>query len=324
MRVCIANPAFIGDVLFSSRMCDALVKSFPNVEILFVAKPPAHQLAQFFPGVSSVVSFDKRGQHKGWGGVRAMAKQITEFSPDIFITTHRGWRMALLARLLGPKVRKVGFKGFWRFLFDEVAPYRKGDSFFAKEAQLLAVLGISETTARMRCGSQWIRGEKNVILAPGANWATKRWPLASFIGLAKAFIDDDWQVALTGGPDEMDLCTEIKNAVPACENNCGESLESAMKQMQTASLVVANDSGLAHLSRAVGTPTLIVFGPTPSRVHDLNAEKNTQAIAAAAECAPCSTHGHDNCPQGHHKCMADLAVKDVFQAARELVVIDKS
>ena len=87
LRVCIANPAFIGDVLFSSRLCDALYRQHPNVEILFIAKPPAQQLAQHFPGVKRAVAFDKRGAHKGLAGVRVMAQIVNDFKPDIVINT---------------------------------------------------------------------------------------------------------------------------------------------------------------------------------------------------------------------------------------------
>ena len=130
--------------------------------------------------------------------------------------------MAFLANLLGHRVRKVGFKGFWKFLYDDNAEYRKTDGFFAKEAALLAAIGVSDNGTTMRCGQRWLPEEpRRVIIAPGANWATKRWPSRSYAELAQAFIDAKWHVTLTGGPAEQAICEAIENSVPIRSTTAG-------------------------------------------------------------------------------------------------------
>jgi heptosyltransferase II len=321
LRVCIANPAFIGDVLFSSRLCDALSRQYPEVQILFLAKPPAQQLAQHFPGVTQAVAFEKRGAHRGLAGVRAMAHIINDFKPELFINTHRGWRMAYLTSLLKSKTRKVGFKGFWQFLLDDAVNYDAKETFFAREARLLHAIDVSDGDSHMRCGLNTDAVGNEIILAPGANFGTKRWPVSSYIQLAQAFIADKFSVVLTGGPYEQELCASIHTAVPQCVNRCGESLEEAKTHMAQAALVVANDSGLAHLARAVQSPTLMIFGPTPWRVHELEQEAHVLPVFNSIECSPCSAHGHAKCPQGHHQCMTDLSAKDVYAKAKVLLDI---
>ena len=42
------------------------------------------------------------------------------------------------------------------------------------------------------------------------------------------------------------------------------SLREIAEVIASAGVVVGNDSGLSHVAGAVGTPTVVLFGPTPS------------------------------------------------------------
>ena len=97
-------------------------------------------LASLF-GVTRSIKFDKRGVDRGLSGVHRLREQILDFSPDVFLTPHRGWRMGYLAHRLRSKVRTVGFQGFWGFCFHDKVQFKAGDSFFAREARLLDALG---------------------------------------------------------------------------------------------------------------------------------------------------------------------------------------
>jgi heptosyltransferase-2 len=79
-------------------------------------------------------------------------------------------------------------------------------------------------------------------------------------------------------------------------------------------LVVSNDTGTAHVSAALGVPTVVVFGPTE--------HFSTRPLSDAAavvrhqvECSPCMLK---DCPIDH-RCMTRVEVDDVCRAARELL-----
>jgi heptosyltransferase-2 len=82
-------------------------------------------------------------------------------------------------------------------------------------------------------------------------------------------------------------------------------------------LLVACDSGPVHLASAVRTPALAVFGPT-SRER-WGPPPPGQSVGLTIDCAPCSNHGGEHCPKGHHRCMADLAASTVADAARAML-----
>ena len=64
------------------------------------------------------------------------------------------------------------------------------------------------------------------------------------------------------------------------------TLRQTAELMAAAGAVVANDSGLAHIAAAVGTPTVMIFGPTPSRTLG-RFPPHVSALSLAMECQPC-------------------------------------
>jgi heptosyltransferase-2 len=317
-RVAIANPALLGDVLFSSRLCVALNRSDSALEIVFIAKPPADQLARRFMGISEVLPFKKRGADRGLGGVRRLAEKLRLLEVDTLISLHRGWRMAFLAKRLGGTVRTLGYAGLFGRAYDEVVPFDPAATYFAREEAFLRVLGVDAAGAKMSLRAPTRSQRRGILLAPGASMFSKRWPLESFQQLARRLIEKDFPVRLTGGPAEMALCAEIAGAAPGVDNQCGESLEAAAEAVAQSQVVVANDSGIAHLARAVKTPTLILFGPTSPAVHDVAGER-TLLLSQPISCAPCSPHGEPRCPRGHHRCMEELTVSRVLTQVADLL-----
>ena len=93
-----------------------------------------------------------------------------------------------------------------------------------------------------------------------------------------------------------------------------DALAAALARVQ---LLVACDSGPVHLASAVGTPVLALFGPTSTE--RWGPPPPGRALSLGLACAPCSNHGGDYCPEGHHRCLADLAPEAVLASARELL-----
>ena len=79
-------------------------------------------------------------------------------------------------------------------------------------------------------------------------------------------------------------------------------------------MLVSNDMGLAHLAPAVGTKTLVIFGPT-NQVTTRPMSAIASTISADVECAPCMLR---DCPIDH-RCMTRISVSSVLDlVAKEL------
>jgi ADP-heptose:LPS heptosyltransferase len=74
------------------------------------------------------------------------------------------------------------------------------------------------------------------------------------------------RVVLTGSRGERQLCTAIARAaaLPPVASAAGRTgpLE-LLRLVAAAGRVVCGDTGVAHVATAVGTPSVVLFGPTP-------------------------------------------------------------
>ena len=82
------------------------------------------------------------------------------------------------------------------------------------------------------------------------------------------------------------------------------------------SAFVANDSGPMHMARALGVPTLAVFGSTDPAMFDFAGHS---VLFAGVECSPCSFFGRSRCPRGHFRCMLELSEDRAWAALSPLL-----
>ncbi|MEZ4466771.1 MAG: glycosyltransferase family 9 protein [bacterium] len=149
-----------------------------------------------------------------------------------------------------------------------------------------------------------------VALIPGSRVATKRWPRHRWTTLAARLRAAGQAVVWVGGPGEAPLAGDAGPAV------FGASLAATAGLLARCRLAVGGDSGLLHLARAVGTPVVMLFGPTSAAPHPPDAGRSDVA-RADLPCRPCSPHGPARCPLGHHGCLADLLPETVLAAVEE-------
>jgi ADP-heptose:LPS heptosyltransferase len=109
----------------------------------------------------------------------------------------------------------------------------------------------------------------DVLLHPGAASGARRWPVSRWAALATALAADGVTVTLTGGPSEVALCDAVAERVtthdPALRllSTAGTlDLEGLARLVVRSRLVVSGDTGVAHVATAVGTPSVLLMGPT--------------------------------------------------------------
>jgi lipopolysaccharide heptosyltransferase II len=74
---------------------------------------------------------------------------------------------------------------------------------------------------------------------------------------------DGASVWVLGGPNESALAAQIADAGgPRVRDLTSSDLRNAVLALAAADISVTNDSGLMHVSAAIGTPTVAIFGPT--------------------------------------------------------------
>jgi len=159
-------------------------------------------------------------------------------------------------------------------------------------------------------------GEKLAAVCLGSEWATKIWPSLHVADLVRRLAASGLRPVLLGGPRERALARDVVGAGP-CIDTTGNPVGEALAILSLSTLAIGGDTGLVHAARALGVPTVAVFGPTSSDVHVFGARD--RAISLGLSCSPCSVHGSRRCPLGHHRCLRDLDPDRVAAACAEVL-----
>jgi heptosyltransferase III len=123
----------------------------------------------------------------------------------------------------------------------------------------------------VRFGKQWLAEHKAegcpVAIHPGSGSATKNWPVAGFLGLARRLLGDAvaQPVFVVGEADDREAA-QLRKEAPGVTVIEGLDLPHVAGILSNCRAFVGNDSGITHLAAAVGLPVVALFGPSdPAR-----------------------------------------------------------
>jgi Glycosyltransferase family 9 (heptosyltransferase) len=157
---------------------------------------------------------------------------------------------------------------------------------------------------------------QTLVLAPGCKtgeMTAKRWP--HYSELAERFGD----VAVVGTSDDlcqfdgksMGFSPHVKSFVDRL------TLRETAEVIAAAGAFVGNDSGLSHIAAAVGTPTVMIFGPTPDRTLG-RFPPNVRVLRRGSSCEPCWFNSRFRACTGRIDCLNELPVDVVVSLLDEL------
>ena len=106
-----------------------------------------------------------------------------------------------------------------------------------------------------------------VVLVQNASWETKQWSIANWGLLVKHFDDCGIEMILpSGNEEEYQRAEQISSFSDKAHALKPLSLNETAYIMKKAKFSVCSDTGLAHLSAVVGTPSLTLYGPTDTKL----------------------------------------------------------
>jgi len=317
-RIVIRLPNWLGDALMARPLLHALARRYPGAERTAIG-----------PGaVLDLLAPDRVFEH---------ARELASFAstsrpaprPDLALVLPPSFSSAFQAWRLGAR-RRVGFAGDARDLLLTRAVRRapRGDRHLSEE--YLDLLGDDDATdvappplpvaaeasaaARDAARREFAEAGRVALLAPGAIYGpAKRWPAERFAELARRLARRGFAVLVCGAEADRAVCDEVAAAGEARSLAGQLSLATQAGLCAAAALAVCNDSGFAHLSAAVGAPTVAVFGSTSSAWTAPRGAR-VRVVQHPPVCAPCFQR---TCAIGY-RCLTAIAVGDVERACAEL------
>lgn len=327
----------LGDVVMATAAARHLRAQRPQAKLYFATKAAFAPVLEAQPDLDGVLTLDGDGV----GGLvrKARAAGITAV-----LDLHANWRSRGLAfRLSLPKVRwrAMGLKR--RLLvslpqlkqsepppvihrYVEAASALIGEKAPA-EAPLprLGVVAEAKAWAESWLAAQGLKpGQRLLAVAPGAAWATKRWGIdhmAQALSLVSEF--DKVRFVVLGSPAEAELCRALKAAMKKGGENAFVAAEETRDLRRLSALIslsqgfLGHDSGPMHVAEALGVPITAIFGPTVRAFGFYPQGPGHRVFDHELDCRPCSVHGSERCPLGHHKCVEQTEPFDVARHLRK-------
>lgn len=165
-----------------------------------------------------------------------------------------------------------------------------------------------------------------IIVSPFSNSTMRDWPPEHFrelIALLLPAIGEDEVIRVIGTRSQRARAYEIVQDFPADRvvNDCGTMpWDDVLALLRTASCVIGNNSGIAHLGGMYGAPTVCVFGGSHQRSEWRPLGDNVIVVSRALGCSPCHLDHNMTC---HYDklCLREIAPLTVAEAA--LLAMDR-
>ncbi len=287
-NVLIVKLSAIGDVIHALPVSYAIKETFPDAKITWVVEPPAYELLKMNPCVDKIILFHKKefrtfsgfakkffpfrreirqekydavldlqGLFKsaaiaffaksktklGTCNMREMSGKISKPVIGDHVRGHIVERYLDTARAVGCRVNKVVF------------PLEVPEDEIKKADEIIKHAGLRE-------------GNIYILLAVGANWPNKRWPVERFAELGDWFYNLNVVPVIIGGGDvDEQRAAEIESLmeIPPINLVNKTTFPQLAALIKNARLVVGGDTGPVHLAAGLGTRTVMLMGPTDAR-----------------------------------------------------------
>jgi ADP-heptose:LPS heptosyltransferase len=250
----------LGDFLTSVPALRALRRAHPEHMHLLAAPPELWPLAQLCGGIDALVP------------TRGLSGETPVVGADLAVNLHGRGPQSHALLLRGQPRRSLAFAHADVTAFGDGPVWVEDEHDVRRWCRLLGHFGIdadpSELDLHVCDPDVGDAIARTTVLHPGAGAPARQWPEARWIALGRAETDQGRSVAVTAGLGESSLARRVADGIGAgaAVVSCAGSIEQLVDTIASAGRVVSGDTGVAHLATALGTPSVVLFGPTsPAR-----------------------------------------------------------
>jgi ADP-heptose:LPS heptosyltransferase len=262
-----------------------------------------------------------------------LAARLASLRPGHALLSHDEPSLCLLAARASGAPARVGFDMInhrLHWTFTKILPARAGRTIYDLNFDLVRMLAgrsdlqpertpvgtqrADHQTADARLSAVGLEpGQPFVLIHPFAKFAFRRWPLERFADLAARL--DDWGIVPV-----VVAAEPIADLGPARAVH-GLSLSELAALSARARLFIGNNSGPMHIAASMGTPTLVLQGPSPAEwtLPWTPASNHRLASVDGLACQPCDKMGAaaERCTNAAtpNACLDRLRIDQVFAQA---------
>ena len=323
-RILIVAPGWVGDLVMSLTLLNALKEINKDVTIDLLVSENLHDLAQCLPNVSKlIVSETEHGKLSLFYRIKLGLKLRENKYSECYILSNS--LKSSITPFVAKIKKRIGYLGEFRYgLINKVVKsIDRKEGMVNKYLNLInkryqpglkprITLTVNENFLNHKFGLK----KDYVVFCPDAEFGpAKKWPIHKWIDLAK-IISDKYQVIFVG-LDES-ICTYIQKLGSGnISDLIGKtSITDALDIIKLSRCVVSNDSGLMHVAAALDKPVIGIYGSsspiyTPPLLNDEKRITHYEGLT----CSPCFKK---TCPLGHMNCLNNISVNNVKNSILQL------
>lgn len=271
--ICILRLSAIGDVCNTVAAVQAIQRNWPQTRIVWITGALEAKLINGLEHVE-VIIFDKKS---GLSGYKQLWQTLRSYKFDALLHMQYALRASIATLGINAKY-KLGFDSTrsqdFQTLFTNVKVPSPNtmhvlDGLLAF-GEKLGVKDMSPTWDISYSSSDlaWTKAHlsssrPNLVVVPGASKAYKNWTAQGYAQLIEHAANAGWNIILAGSPAqiEVDLAAKIEQLISIeVSNQVGQSsLKQMLALLDKATLVIAPDTGPAHMANAVNTPVIGLY-----------------------------------------------------------------
>ncbi len=327
-KLLIRAPNWVGDSVLSLPFLHALSEHLPESEVDVVCRDVVSDVYRACPDVRKTFTLSDEK-------TLSLPSEIERERYSMFLILPKSLRTAIQAWRSGiPRRRGFSTQGRSMFLTDRIPLNERDrtkhharlyfdllDELLPEPEELPSPRLDLKKDWRQDVPDDWIRTPYLTIHPGSAYGPAKRWPPERFNTLLQKIVrETEYRITAVGVESERDIADEVLVDLPEHRvlDLVGKtSLRQCMVVLHESRCTIANDSGIMHLSAALTTPLVAVFGSSsPDLTSPLG---SSQAILY--EGVPCSPCFEMECPlpEDRYRCLTAIEPEEVFHAMKGIL-----
>jgi len=329
-RVLVVKLRSIGDTVLATPSLIALRRFLPNAQIDILLEDWVAPVLDGFDAVENVLTVGKSTSDR-----IKTALDLRRQKYDVAFNLHGGTTATMLVRASGARHR-VGVASYqYPFLYNHLLP--SATEFWEQETthsaeQQLAMIGfvgvpvddrpktrlVVSTKGRTARVSEWHERGNYALLHPATAFATKQWPTENFARTAEFLNQKGLQIVAIASKSENSVLQTLKRESKVPITTFDDlTLPEITAFASKARVFVGNDSGIAHIAAAVGTPSVVVFGSSNRNHWRPWTDAPNEIVFEPLPCQPCP--GYTCEVFGEPKCILSVTPSAVFTALERVL-----
>lgn len=283
-NILIIKMSSLGDVIHALPTLYALRKNLPNAKITWAIHPKFAHVLPGKPWIDDLILIDKKGL-KSFSYLKALRKDLHSRHFDMTLDLQCIAKSAVVSFLSGAPEKY----GYWElregsFLVNKaLVGNHKYDHVIERYLDTVRVLGGTVDTIQFPMpmdeeaaasvknllSTEGIHNQDYVVVAPGARWIVKEWPISSFTELCRRIGECGQKIVLTGASSDREKSQAIMDGLigTSAEDNVinltGQtSIPELIELIRASKIYISADTGPLHIANALKKPLIGLFGTT--------------------------------------------------------------